>query len=244
MWQGEEVTGLALWATPRTVSTAFERMMIERGDHVVLDEPWSRAYYFGPERRSGRYPLTFPESTYSNVRAGVLAAGRSQRLFVKDMAYHAAPELTDDDLAAMTHTFLIREPRAALTSLHAEWPDFTDDETGYAAQRELFDRVIEVTGSVPAVIDSDVLRSDPARIISLWCHRVGIEYRPASLHWEPGMRAEWQLWRDWYTNAAASTGFAPPTPPADRADDLPERVEALLPRADRELEPLRQHILR
>ena len=54
---------LALWATPRTVSTAFERMMIERGDHLVLDEPWSRAYYFGPERVSDRYGLTFPEST-------------------------------------------------------------------------------------------------------------------------------------------------------------------------------------
>ena len=238
------MTVLALWATPRTVSTAFERMMLERGDHVVLDEPWSRAYYFGPERRSDRYPLTFPESTYTNVRAGVLATGRSQQVFVKDMAYHAAPGLTDDDLAAMTHTFLIREPRVALASLHAEWPDFTDDETGYAAQRALFDRVIGVTGSVPAVIDSDVLRSDPARIIALWCRRVGIEHRPTSLHWEPGMRDEWQLWRDWYTNAAASTGFAPPKPPADRADELPARVEAVLPVAERDVEPLRRHALR
>jgi hypothetical protein len=244
VWQGDVVTVLALWATPRTVSTAFERMMLERGDHVVLDEPWSRAYYFGPERRSDRYPLTFPESTYTNVRAGVLATGSSQQVFVKDMAYHAAPGLTDDDLAAMTHTFLIREPRAALVSLHAEWPDFTDDETGYAAQRELFDRVIEVTGSVPAVIDSDVLRSDPARIVGLWCDRVGIEHLPGSLHWEPGMRAEWQLWRDWYTNAAASTGFAPPGPPVERADELPARIAALLPTAERELEPLRRHALR
>jgi hypothetical protein len=70
------MTVLALWATPRTVSTAFERMMIERGDHLVLDEPWSRAYYFGPDRRSDRFELTFPESTYAGVEAGVLRAGR------------------------------------------------------------------------------------------------------------------------------------------------------------------------
>jgi len=163
------VTLLALWAMPRTVSTAFGRMMIERGDHLVIDEPWSRAYYFGPERRSDRYPLTFPESTYANVRAGVLAAGRSTPVFVKDMAYHAAPGLTSDDLSAMTHTFLIRDPRAALSSLHARWPD-------------------------------------------------------------------------WYANAAASTGFAPPTSPAVAAE-LPERVRALVPVAERELEPLRRHAL-
>ncbi len=65
---------LVLWATPRTVSTAFERMIIERGDHLVLDEPWSRAYYFGPERHSDRFELTFPESTYAAVETGVLAA--------------------------------------------------------------------------------------------------------------------------------------------------------------------------
>ena len=236
------MTLLALWAMPRTVSTAFGRMMIERGDHLVIDEPWSRAYYFGPERRSDRYPLTFPESTYANVRAGVLAAGRSTPVFVKDMAYHAAPGLTSDDLSAMTHTFLIRDPRAALSSLHARWPDFTDDEAGYRAQRTLFDRVVEATGSVPAVIDSDRLRADPARVVAAWCARVGIEQRPDSLRWEPGMRPEWQLWRDWYANAAASTGFAPPTPPADAAD-LPERVRALVPVAERELEPLRRQAL-
>jgi hypothetical protein len=230
---------LALWATPRTVSTAFERMMIERGDQLVLDEPWSRAYYFGPERRSDRYPLAFPESNYAAVEAGVLAAGAVRSVFVKDMAYHAQPGITDDALRAITHTFLIREPRAALTSLHRRWPDFTDDEAGYAAQHALFDRVVEVTGSTPAVIDSDELRADPDRVIAAWCERVGIEHRPASLRWEAGMQPEWQLWRSWYENVAASTCFAPPTPASRDDDDLPARVVELLPSATRAFEALR-----
>ena len=162
---------LALWATPRTVSTAFERMMIERDDHLVLDEPWSRAYYFGPDRRSDRYPLTFPESTYAAVESGVLAAGSTSPVFVKDMAYHAAPGITDEALASMTHTFLIRDPLAALSSLHRRWPDFTDDEAGYGAQRDLFDRVVAVTGAVPAVVDSDALVADPGRVVAAWCKR-------------------------------------------------------------------------
>ena len=233
---------LALWATPRTVSTAFERMMIQRGDHVVLDEPWSRAYYFGPERQSDRYPLTFAESSYVNVEAGVLTAGESAPVFVKDMAYHASPGISDVALAAMTHTFLTRDPVAALTSLHQRWPDFTDDEAGYVAQRHLFDRVIRVTGSTPAVIDSDVLRADPDRVIGEWCARVGIEHRPESLQWAPGMQPQWQLWRDWYENAAASTGFAPPD--SDQAErEQPARVVAVLPAAIDAVEALRRNAI-
>ncbi len=234
---------LALWATPRTVSTAFERMMIERRDHLVLDEPWSRAYYFGPERRSDRYGLTFPESTYAAIEAGVLAAvAGGSPVFVKDMAYHAAPGISDDALRAMTHTFLIRDPLAALTSLHRRWPDFTDDEAGYDAQRALFDRVIDVTGTVPAVIDSDALVADPGRVVAAWCEHVGIDDRPDSLHWSPGMRPEWLLWRDWYENAAASTGFAAPSGHPGVVDP-PQRVLALLSSAEHAVAPLRAHAI-
>ena len=238
-----EAPVLALWATPRTVSTAFERMMIERGDHLVLDEPWSRAYYFGPDRRSDRYGLTFPESTYAAVEAGVIDAGDGGTpVFVKDMAYHAAPGITDEALVAMTHTFLIRDPLAALSSLHRRWPDFTDDEAGYAGQRELFDRVIAVTGEVPAVVDSDALVADPERVVAAWCERVGIDHLPESLHWAAGMRQEWQLWRDWYENAAASTGFgAPAARPG--LDDPPERVRSLLDTCERAVAPLREHAI-
>jgi hypothetical protein len=234
------MTVLVVWATPRTVSTAFERMMIERGDHVVLDEPWSRAYYFGPERRSPRYPLTFPEATYDNVAAGVLAAGATTDVFVKDMAYHAVPAITDATLAAMTHTFLIREPRAALASLRRRWPDHTPDEAGYEAQAVLFERVVDVTGRVPPVLDSDVLRADPDRVIAAWCAHVGIEHRPGSLQWDPGMRPEWQLWRDWYDDAAASTGFAPPT---TERRDAPAVPPAELADAERAVAPLRRHVI-
>ncbi len=31
-----------LWSLPRAVSASFERMMIKRGDHTVIDEPFSR----------------------------------------------------------------------------------------------------------------------------------------------------------------------------------------------------------
>lgn len=237
------MTVLALWATPRTVSTAFERMVIERGDHLVLDEPWSRAYYLGPDRRSHRFPLVFPESTYEAVTRSVLALGARERVFVKDMAYQAGPGLDDDALSRITHSFLIRDPRAALRSLLHRWPDATEDEAGHVAQAELFRRVVEVTGSIPAVIDSDVLRADPAGVVGAWCRRVDLDVRQHSLEWEPGMRAEWQLWRNWYENAARSTGFMPPATTADQETEEHPRAAALLRAARPAYEHLRQHAI-
>lgn len=232
---------LALWATPRTASTAFERMMIERGDHLVLDEPWSRAYYFGPDRRSDRFPLVFPEASYGAVTAAVLELAAEQPVFVKDMAYQALPGLGDDAIAAITHTFLIREPAATLRSLARHWPEATEDEAGFEAQAGLFDRVVAVTGTVPAVIDSDDLRRDPTGVVAAWCARVGLAERSDALRWAPGMRPEWPLWRDWYGDVARSTGFTAPAAAAD--GDRHELVERLLPAATAAHRRLRDHAL-
>ena len=54
---------IVLWTVPRSVSTSFERMMSARGDHAVFDEPFSRSYYFGPDRRSWRYTDSLPDSS-------------------------------------------------------------------------------------------------------------------------------------------------------------------------------------
>ena len=79
-------------------------------------------------------------------------------------------------------------------------------------------------------------------MIGDWCTQVGIEHRPASLQWAPGMRPEWQLWREWYENAAASTGFAPLD--VGRAErERPARVVAVLPAAIAAVEALRHHAI-
>ncbi|MEZ5269359.1 MAG: hypothetical protein R2789_12650 [Microthrixaceae bacterium] len=79
---------IVLWTTPRSRSTAFERMMIERGDHTVLDEPFSARYYFSSERRSLRYDVEEPESTGGRVLERILSEAELAPVFVKDMAYH------------------------------------------------------------------------------------------------------------------------------------------------------------
>ena len=209
---------LALWAVPRAASTAFERMVIERGDHEVFDEPFSEHYYFGPRKVSPRFAEVRHEAGPDAILERVEEAARRRPVFVKDMAYHAVGIASPAFLRRFTNTFLIRDPARSLPSLARMWPDFTDDEAGFAAVAELVARV-DAIGQDVVVVDSDDLCRDPAGLVEAWCTRVGLPFVADALSWEPGMRPEWRLWPDWYGATSRSTGFRPPAdPPPARPD--------------------------
>jgi hypothetical protein len=197
---------VVLWSTPRSVSTAFDKMMRERGDHRVLTEPFSVAYYFGPDRPSDRFAgETLPRSSYADVWGDVLAAAARSPVFVKEMPHHLGPHLTAATVARFTNTFLIRDPARAVPSFLGRWPDVTDEELGYEAQHRAFDLVTGV-GGAPPVIDADDLCADPGAVVAAWCEAVAIEHRPDTLTWRAGMPDDWRLWADWFVRAAASSG--------------------------------------
>jgi hypothetical protein len=220
---------LVLWSAPRSRSTAFERMMIERGDHVVFDEPFSARYYYSPERRSTRYQSEIADSTASAIVARLLEAARSQPVFVKDMAYHASGLLTEELLGEFVNTFLVREPRAALASFARKWPDLTEEEAGYERLGEAFAVARQLMDETPPVLEADDLASEPAARVRAWCDAVGIPFLAGALRWEPGMPAEWELWRDWYETVAQSSGFEKPGPAEPAV--LDDRLELIATRA-------------
>jgi Sulfotransferase domain len=232
---------VTLWAVPRTASTAFERMMIERGDFAVFDEPFSAHYYFGPQKVSGRYAETRPESRPGQILARLEAAARAGPVFVKDMAYHVVGFASPPFMKRFVNTFLVRDPAFAIPSLARMWPDFTEEETGYAALARLVD-LAEAAGQEPVILDSDDLCRDPEGTVRAWCEAVGIPFLPEALRWEAGMREEWGLWRDWYEATAASTAFRPPSgDPPPRHDP---RVASAYERALPHYEALRARRLR
>jgi hypothetical protein len=212
------------------VSTAFDKMMRTRGDHLVRTEPFSIAYYLGPEQRSPRFAVTHPEASFERVLDQVLRQADGGPVFVKEMPYQLGPPLSPEVVAAFRGTFLIRDPAHALPSLARHWSDFTDDEAGYAAQHAAWTMMREL-GEEPVVIDSDDLRADPEAVVGAWCDAVGIQRRPDALRWTPGMPDEWRVWESWMTRAAESTGFAPPDrvdpPPVDAV--MAERIAASRP---------------
>ena len=229
-----------LWSVPRTVSTSFERMVSARGDHTVFDEPFSQAYYYGPERVSDRYDNDLPDSSAEQVLAAIGRAAEERPVFVKDMAYQAEPYLSAGALGDFRNSFLVREPASTLRSLHGHWPDFTDAETGWEALDRAADAVA-LAGQPLVVVDAARLCRDPARVVSAWCDAMGLDFREDALTWEAGMRPEWELWGEWHASTAASTGFGelgdaadPPTADEprllaayERAQPVYERLAAL-----------------
>ncbi len=213
---------IALWAVPRSLSTAFERVFVERDDLEVLHEPFSAAYYYGPDRLSGRYAdeAPKPESSYEDVLAEVFRP-REKRLFLKDMPYQAKGVMSPEFISRFVNTFIIRDPKYVLSSLYKMWPDFTLEETGFEQIYWAF-RYAEEAGEDPVVVDAMTFSEDPVGILAAYCERVGIPFREDALSWEPGEVEEWKNWEGWHQAAQQSTGIKP----AERRDPaLPEELQ-------------------
>ncbi len=221
---------IALWAVPRSLSTAFERVFVERDDLEVLHEPFSASYYYGEDRLSDRYSDVEPEAehNYEWVLAEVLRP-REKRVFLKDMAYQAKGVMSPEFISNFVNTFIVRDPKYVLTSLYKMWPDFTLEETGYEDLYWAF-RYATEAGEDPVVVDAMTFSENPASILATYCERVGLPFRPEALSWEPGEVEEWNSWEGWHEAAERSTGIKR----AERRDpalpqELQEAYEHCLP---------------
>jgi hypothetical protein len=196
---------LMLWGAPRSRSTAFFRMMAERGDFVMVHEPFSYLAEFGYASIAGE------RITSAGDLTGALGAlARNGRVFVKETTGRRYPEVLAGQHCLRTgavHTFLIRHPRETIISRHALDRAAGRDAYGFESLYEIFTAVSRLTGQVPAVIDAGDLLTRPAAIIRAYCSRAGIDFRPAALTWQPSDQPEWQPSRRWHAEVAASTGF-------------------------------------
>jgi hypothetical protein len=198
---------VALWAVPRSISTAFERVFVERGDFKVFHEPFSTSYYYSTERRSDRFSDVEPKAEYRSAEVlERLLAPAEEPVFFKDMAYHVSGFMTPEFAGRFRNTFIIREPRAVLASLSKFWPDFTFEEAGYEELHRLFGYSAEL-GQEPVVVDASDLSEDPEGIVATYCEKIGVPFIPEALTWEPREVPEWEMWDEWHEDAQKSTGI-------------------------------------
>jgi len=219
-----------MWSGPRNISTALMRSFGSRPDTAVCDEP---LYAFYLARVPVQHPVrdeivASAETDWRRVAdflCGPVPGGKAV-FYQKHMAHHLLPEVERGWLDALSHAFLIRDPREMLLSLSKVTPDPTALDTGLPQQLELFEAVRARTGRVPPVIDARDVLEDPAGLLEALCGALGIEYTPAMLRWEPGLRDTDGSWAPhWYDEVARSTGFARWRP---RAGELSGRLAEVL----------------
>jgi sulfate adenylyltransferase len=214
---------VALWAVPRSISTAFERVFVERDDFEVLHEPFSASYYYGEDRLSDRFADAEPKAEYSYERVlEDVFRPREQRVFLKDMAYQAKKVLSPEFASRFANTFIVRDPKYVLMSLYKMWPDFTLEETGYEDLYRLF-RYATDAGEDVAVVDAMTFSENPGGVLAAYCEHLEVPFTSGSLTWESRDVQRWDNWEGWHADAEESTGIEPAT---RRDPELPEELEA------------------
>ncbi|MEL7258796.1 MAG: hypothetical protein AAFN80_13270 [Pseudomonadota bacterium] len=199
---------IALWAHPRSMSTATERIMRERGDLICLHEPFMHDYYVGQGRDfPGFEPVEGHPTDYEGILAMLESEADRQSVFFKDMAYYVVPRMLEDTkaLGRITHSFLIRSPLASILSYYKLDQGFTRDHVGLEAQWRLYEAV-RAAGHEAVVLDAETVRADPKGTMRAYWARVELEYREAAFDWQAPPR-EWEHVSAWHEEAMTSSGI-------------------------------------
>jgi hypothetical protein len=216
---------IAMWSGPRNISTAMMRAWENRSDTAVVDEPFYAFYLKATGKKHPGFEevIVHGESDWQKVVSHLLGPipGGKRIFFQKQMTHHVPPVVGRDWLGSVVNCFLIRDPAEVINSYIKKNDDPTLADLGFVQQAEIFDWVLEQTGSVGPVVDARDILQDPERILSLLCRAVGIEFDRAMLCWPAGLRETDGIWaKHWYGEVARSTSFGPYQP---RNAAVPER---------------------
>jgi len=197
---------VALWAVPRSRSTAFLRMLIERGDLAVVHEPFSNLaavghFEIGDERATGIGEL------FDLLLA--LAGRTGRRVFLKETTDYPYDEILRDSrlYTEVTNTFMIRDPAAVVASHYAMNQSVHRDEIGFERLHGMVEAVRRQTGRAPLVLDGDEVAAAPESATERFCQVTGLPHRPEALRWQPGEQQAFARTRSWHREVEASSGF-------------------------------------
>ena len=220
---------IAMWSGPRNISTAMMRAWESRSDTTVVDEPFY-AFYLkatGQQHPGCEEVIAQGETDWHHVvdqLLGPIPEGK-KIFFQKQMTHHLLPVVGRDWLGSVVNCFLIRDPAEVINSYIKKNDDPTLADLGFVQQAEIFDWVLEQTGSPGPVVDARDILQDPERILTLLCQAVGINFDRAMLSWPAGLRETDGIWaKHWYGEVAKSTSFAPYQP---RDASVPERFREI-----------------
>ncbi len=221
---------IAMWSGPRNISTALMRSWENRGDCFVCDEPLYAHYlkHTGLDHPGATEVIEQGETDWRRVvddLTGRIPENRTV-FYQKHMAHHLLPHIGRDWLEHLTHAFLIREPAAMISSYLERRSVMSVADTGLPQQWEIFERIGEVRGAAPPVIDARDVLEQPRATLEKLCARLDLGFSERMLHWEAGRRSTDGVWaKHWYDGVEASTGVQPYKP---KPVSIPSEFDALV----------------
>lgn len=207
---------IALWSHPRSMSTATERIMRERGDLTCFHEPFMYDYYIN--RKVRVMPHFEAEKdrpvTYENVRDTLLETAQSNPVFIKDMSYYVFPHILEDKefSECLTNCFLIRDPVASIASYFKLDAQVSLHEIGLEAQALHYAALVEKDGKRPVVIKAEDIRSDAPKALNKLWQAISLPEADHAFGWQSEKPSDWQQVAGWHGDVSSSSGIRPITP--------------------------------
>ena len=236
---------IAMWSGPRNISTAMMRAWGNRGDTLVVDEPFY-TYYLkatGKQHPGAEEVIATGEIDWRKVVAQLTGAvpNDTSIFFQKQMTHHLLPEVDRRWLDEVRNCFLIRDPREVIASYIKKRENPALEDLGYVQQAEIFDFVRASAKSLPPVLDAKDVLGNPERMLRLLCNSIGVEFSESMLSWRPGVRETDGVWaKHWYGEVATTTSFRPYRPTDQQ---VPERLREIYERCRECYERLYQYRL-
>jgi len=182
-----------LFSNPRSLSTLFEKCMLERGDLKVIHEPFNARYWFknnGPSGFEGFIPSFAKLDTHKDIIKYLDEEARQSPIFVKDFAFTTHKDLLSDDTffkdSSKRFIILIRDPAKTILSFYKKFPAYTSIAIDYENLFNIYKKISTVTGKPPLIIDADDFQNFPEQIMGIFCKTFNLPFNPESLKWEKG----------------------------------------------------------
>ncbi|MFJ7241849.1 sulfotransferase family protein [Streptomyces olivaceus] len=192
---------LALWSAPRSRSTVFFRMMVERQDLMALHEPFCNIANDGSTEVADRVV-----NSADTLTDALIELSAQHVVFFKDTTDCVYDSIfgRQDFLKSGRHAFLLRNPREIIPSYAALKPDMVLHEVGVEYLYRIYQAVLEAGGN-PVVLDSDDFVDHPELTVRQYCAAVDLPFRADALQWQPGERPEWSQSARWHADVSASS---------------------------------------
>lgn len=205
---------LAMWSGPRNISTALMRSFENRPDTWVIDEPLYAHYLLrtGLDHPGRDEILDSMENDWEKLTTHLTGPIPENKTvwYQKHMTHHYCFDYNDDWLENVTNCFLIRQPEEVIVSFLQRFRLEDWEQIGFPQQIRIFHRIMEKTGRIPIVIDSNDILKDPEKILTHLCSELNIPFMDQMLKWPEGTRDTDGIWgKHWYGNVVKTTGFAP-----------------------------------
>jgi len=198
-----------LIAGPRNLSTAIMYSFAQRGDCIVIDEPFY-GHYLNNSELDFKHPsekeiLSTMDLDEGSIIEKINILALNKTVFIKGMAHHYINE--SSFTLDWKNIILIRHPKKLIASFSKVIENPTINDIGIKKASQLF-LFLKENNKTPIVIDSDELMVNPKKYLKKICKLLNISFSKEMLHWEKGGVPEDGVWAShWYANVHNTTGF-------------------------------------